>query len=494
MKKSFLLMPSTALLAIVAGAIALNCRTAAPKPEQLESTLPLGATSTFAPVPLPDPGVAGYRFPEPEEVIVGWTQANDQKAINTHAWGLWTALTLETKEVYENQPLRVFETWVTPQDIQDLGEKALQATPRNPRRFTPFNQFRLHAKSRELQMAGNGQETVTGFVKYDPSAAQHITSNNLFSQSNLCSMLQAGQTQVPNFPNTAVSLKPVFQTLSAGSLVNGRYYMLANWPGTPGQPKPFPSTDWGQCIWVDIQDTSSAPGSGQVDTTCNPNGSSRTAATTYGVGQFIHFQLEAQTAQRINALRASAGAKAAPVNGGDFAILVAMHVTSREMTRWTWQTYWWVPNPSSPLAPSSAEIAALRPPQLTGAAANYAHCNAYSMLQPPQPNTGGKNVGAPVYCFNPWLEAGFGPSDLPDSEPLEYGGQTLANNVGVQTNCMSCHAQANFPEPKSHGQAPCLTNQDPPAYTGDRYVDLDSPDFKGTLKVDFLWSIADTAK
>jgi len=493
LKKTSLRLLSSVLLAVVPGVIALNCRTSsAPTPEKLDKALPLGATSTFAPVPLPDPGVAGYHFPEPEPVIVGWTQVNDQKAINTHAWGLWTALTQETKETYDNQPLRVFETWVTPEDIQDSGAKVLQAMPRNPRRFMPFNQFRLHAKSRELQAAGNGLETVTGFVKYDPTAAQHITTHNLFSQSNLCSMLNAGQTEIPTFPTTGVSLKPVFQTLSAKQLVDGRYYMLANWPGTPSTPQPFSSSQWGQCIWIDIQDTSSTPGSGQVDTTCNPNGSSRTAATTYGVGQFIHFQLEPQTAQRINAIRSSAGAKAVEVAGGDYTVLVAMHVTSREMTRWTWQTYWWVPNPSNPAAPSSAAIAALRPPQLTGAPANYAHCTAYSMLQPPQPNTGGQNVGAPVYCFNPWLEAGFGPGDLPDSEPLTYQGKTLANNVGVQTNCMSCHAQANFPSTSSG--ASCLTNQNPPNYTGDRYVDLDSPAFKGTLKVDFLWSVADDAK
>ena len=169
-----------------------------------------------------------------------------------------------------------------------------------------------------------------------------------------------------------------------------------------------------------------------------------------------------------------------------------MRARARETTRWTWQTYWWVPNPSSPAAPSSSAIAALRPPQLTGPAANYAQCTAYSMLQPPQPNTGGKNVGAPVYCFNPWLEAGFGPDDLPDSEPLTYEGKTLANNVGVQTNCMSCHAQANFTGAES-GQSACATSQKPPAYTGDRYVDLNAPDFKGTLKVDFLWSVADNA-
>jgi hypothetical protein len=74
---------------------------------------------------------------------------------------------------------------------------------------------------------------------------------------------------------------------------------------------------------------------------------------------------------------------------------------------------------------------------------------------------------------------------LPDSIPGKYKGQTVANNVGVQTNCMSCHAAANF-NPKNLTTAP--------NYSGDRYLGLNDPRFKGTLQVDFLWSIPGNAK
>jgi hypothetical protein len=90
-----------------------------------------------------------------------------------------------------------------------------------------------------------------------------------------------------------------------------------------------------------------------------------------------------------------------------------------------------------------------------------------------------------VYCYNPYLEAGFGPNNLPDSIPGKFAGKTVQNNVGVQTNCMSCHVAAAF-NPKQLPNAP--------AYAGDRYVDLMDPRFKGTLKTDFLWSIPDFAK
>ena len=37
------------------------------------------------------------------------------------------------------------------------------------------------------------------------------------------------------------------------------------------------------------------------------------------------------------------------VKAGDLALLVAMHVTTKELPNWTWQTFWWEPFPTRPL-------------------------------------------------------------------------------------------------------------------------------------------------
>ena len=92
-----------------------------------------------------------------------------------------------------------------------------------------------------------------------------------------------------------------------------------------------------------------------------------------------------------------------------------MHVAGREIARWTWQTFWWTPTPDDPQAPSSQAIAGLRPAQLAGAARNYAMSVAYDMTIPGQPNVGGQNVGSAIYAYNPYLEARFGPANLPNS-------------------------------------------------------------------------------
>jgi hypothetical protein len=472
--------------------------TSATSTTDTSSTTTVGSSGggSFKPVPLPNPGIPGFAFPEPEPKIIAWTEANDQKAINDHAWGIWTALTLETDEVFNNQKLRVFETWQDPADVIASGASGVAAAApatRLPRRLTRPHQF-AHAEATVTP----GESTVLGFVKYDPTAAAHITKNKLFSKTALSQMLANGQASVPDFPVTGVSLKPVFQKMAEKKLVGGRYYQLTTWPGSPAlkfnqakntwDSRPFPESAWGQCVWIDIKATGDGPGTGAVDTSCLSDGSSRTDASTYGLGKFIHFQLTAAEAALMNVESAAQGSSSVS-KAGDYSVLVAMHVTSREITRWTWQTFWWLPNADNPTAPSSPEIAAERPAQLKGAPRNYAHCAGYSMENPPQPNTGGQNVGDSIYCFNPYLEAPFDPGDLPDSIPgmTMFKGQAVKtpNNVGSQTNCMSCHERANY-NPNKVKTAP--------RYSGDRYVDLNDPAFKGTLKVDFLWSIPGNAK
>jgi hypothetical protein len=189
---------------------------------------------------------------------------------------------------------------------------------------------------------------------------------------------------------------------------------------------------WPGVVWIDIQ---GGGGGGQVDLQASTDGSSRTDATTYPVSSLINHRLSALEASQFNLEAPGANAAA-----GDYAILVAMHVAGREIARWTWQTFWWTPTPDDPQAPSSPAIASLRPAQLTGAARNYAMSAAYDMTIPGQPNVGGQNSGSAIYAYNPYLEARFGPSNLPNSL-AGYGpdGKPANNNVGVNCNCMSCH-------------------------------------------------------
>ena len=163
-----------------------------------------------------------------------------------------------------------------------------------------------------------------------------------------------------------------------------------------------------------------------------------------------------------------------------------MHVTSREVKRWTWQTYWWEANPDKPFAPSTQEIADAKPAQLKGAPRHYSMAVAYQMLQPAQPLTGGVNKGTPLFAFNPYLEAGFDPSVFQVFHPIQTPTGLLKTEYGMQTNCMTCHMLAQFNPKPGYYKNP--NNRETP-YAADFYLDLDDPLFNGVLKLDFAWSI-----
>jgi len=460
----------------------------------LLAAAPCGAAA-FTAVPLPDPQVPGFRFPESESTIVNWVYEMGNGApadaatafenIHLHGWGIWTALTMETAQMDTGQRLRVFETWFTPQELSGVQNTPLPAALRGmPRPRSPllhFNQFQHGSGVREGSgsFATEGSETVFGYVKFDPTATDHIVKERLLSLGALNQLMQGGAQQVPPFPSTALSLKSAFQVITAQTLVNGRYYRLSAWSGPPARPQAWGPAMWPGVVWIDIKGGGS--GGGQIDTQAAADGSTRTDETTYPVSAMINHRLSALEAAQFNVELAGANASA-----GDYAVLVAMHVAGREIARWTWQTFWWTPAPDNPQPPSSAAVAGLRPAQLSGAARNYAMALGYDMMTPGQPNVGGQNAGAAVYAYNPYLEARFGPANLPDSLPgLGPDGRPADNDVGVNCNCMGCHIRANY-NPAGLASAP--------KYSGARYTSASDPQFAGTLQVDLLWSLPEIAK
>jgi len=457
------------------------------------------AGAAVAPVALPDPSVPEFHFPESEATLTRWitdmargddaTAARAFAAIHRHGWGLWTALTAETAQSYEGQRLRVFETWLGLDELADsAGLSQPAAPPPEPaprpalRQLRPLR-VREADQDRDEDPGHDSLEPIAnralGFVKFDPTAATHIVRQQLLRREALDTLLEAGATQVPPFPATALAVKPVFQIVRRADLMDGRYYALKAWSGPPSAAQPWAPPQWPACVWIDLANGGGAGGA--VDPLGLADGSTRTEETTYPLSSVLHFRLSAADAAALNASRSTPA-----VSAGDVALLVAMHVSGREIARWTWQTFWWTPAPDAPPSPSSNAIAALQPAELRGAARHYAMTLAYTMLSPEQPYTGGTNAGPAVYAYNPWLEARLGPADLPGSQPgYAPDGRPAANNVGVASNCMSCHAQANY-NPHKRGTAP--------QPSGARYVDLGAAQFVGTLQVDFLWSIARHAR
>lgn len=415
--------------------------------------------------------VPGATFPNSEMTINGWIYGGDEQAIHQHAWSIWAGLTQQAGTV-DGQPVRAFETWATPSNmIYRMHNET--APPQRRLDLAPARQLRNVTPEVAAMASGDsvsdGDTGIAVSVAYNPPAARHAINNRLFLQSTLDQLIKDGYTDIPDFPVNAITIKPVYKVINASNTENG-IYTFPGWPGTPDPAKTFGEGDWDACAYVDIN--GSGRGGNSIDAGCQ----GRSADNTFFLNNFIHHPVTAADAEY---LAAQLSVKVAP---GDYVILVGMHVATREIKRWVWQSFWWSADADAPYPPSSKAIAAARPAELDEAAAHYAMTVAYSMVSPAQPITGGENVGQPVIAYNPHLEAGFDPGVFQISRPING---TDRYDYGVQTNCMTCHGLAVYDPTVDYSDS---ANREKP-YATDFYIGLDDAFFEGKLRLDFAWSI-----
>ncbi|SMD35935.1 hypothetical protein SAMN04488029_2616 [Reichenbachiella faecimaris] len=460
------LWPVGLLSALILHLILLSCNK--PAPINTETQL-LENINQITPVSLPTKGDPGFNFPEDSTLIYQWLADRDTLSIYKHAWGIWAGLTASTDQSFNGSPLLVFETWLGLGEMQSIvKQNMLQARKTQRTMLQKPKQFE-HSATLTKQA---GVDTTAGLdfgsnfwvtVSYNPSAANYAIQNKIFKKSVLDSYKKPGAIgKIPAFPNDAITLKPTYYVGS----VKDDFIRIPAWPGPPDTPKPFGPEVWDSYIFVDVNN-------GQEEgkkLTPVKGGDDPTPSSTCNLSDFINFEVDAEMAKYLNEQQSAVQGDTA--KAGDVALLVAMHVTSKEISNWTWQTFYWAPNPDTPLAPSSNTAATLRPAELSTAAAHYGISTGYAMVWPNQPIVGGTNEGVePIFGFNPFLEAGFGKGTF-----AKRKNQLNPNyDYGVQTNCMSCHSLA--------------TSSSSVVYSADEYISMDDPYFVDKVQVDFAWSI-----
>lgn len=470
--------------------------------------LALSGMAAARPVPLPDPAIPGYHFPEKKQTLMHWINAptvKNTRSVELHGWGIWASLTAPSgQNEFGLTNVPVYLTWLTPAEIRDLPKAAADAeNTAAPLRTFVIERARQHThQAKNLSaapalskatVAGTGIKPDTSTyvsMGYSPAAQAFATANQLFSLTALQNFYNAGTgdiRSIPTFPVDAVATKPTYKVISKANLIKGSVYAMPAWPGTPPvtpaiEKNGFPESDWPGCVYIDIRKAGATQSSG-IDSQCKTGPK---AGNTYGLGDFIHYPVTAENLSQFQVLTRDKALEA-----GDIVVLMAMHVTSREIDEWTWQTYFWTPNPARPPLPSSLAVAQSRPAKLKGPAAHYAMSIAYQMVAPNQPVIGGKSVGRPAVAYNPYLEAEFNtntfgttPENIGIYNPASK--KTYKATVGVQSNCMTCHSSATIvPSNPNSNSLPYLTNF---------YVSRNDTAFKGFLQLDFLWSIQGTAK
>ncbi|HAP59600.1 MAG TPA: hypothetical protein DCR93_08880 [Cytophagales bacterium] len=449
-------------------------------PQKKESEPEVVETDGITPVPLPtDVGIPGYKFPEDSATVYNWLNHRDTGRIYDHGWGIWSGLTRPTSQVDQGRNLLTFETWMGIRQVVslvDAGSADCTQKKSGPVKLNWPTQF-AHAG---MDFGGDPFK-VMETVSYDPTTVCHIVEHGLFHTDSLKLHKKPGAVgTIPAFPNTSVAIKPVYwvgQVMSGEKLIK-----LPVW-NVPSAPKAWGVDDWGTYVYVDVTNgvaRQAPPVPAPKDATPE-----QIEAAKVNLDQFIYLILDQETADHLNSTLPPLGG--IPPGGvpsfsqGDVVLLVAMHVSTREIENWTWQTYYWMPDPDKPLFPSNDYIATLRKrANLVGAASHYAMSIAYNMVWPNQPVNGGTNEGVkPVFAFNPYLEGGFDKGTFGIKNALNSGFE-----YGVQTNCMSCHVFASYNDQNAG-----------PIYSTDQYISTNDPVlFKDFVKTDFLWSIPDHAR
>jgi hypothetical protein len=431
---------------------------------------PAVATGAVKPVPLPD----SPNFPVPTATINTWIARGDVASIRTHAWSLWQGMAAPSGQYFNNQQLPIWETWAGPNDVFPTAVSATAAgtkgatlearlaAPRVIRNFAAPLQFH-HSKGVKLGALGTfGNSDVTADNKFNPQAATFIDSpqkgpggatfayNTQAGLNKLNASWPAGTTPqnrgINDFPIRAIETKPVFGTVAASGLT-----IQPLWQGPGGSTNATNPTvrTWTTCVLI-------APtGSGPVRratpaeiASVNPAG---TACKTFLWAPLSTFYAVRLSADEAKSFAAATGKTVAV---GDYAVLLAMHVNTKEIPNWTWQTFWWQPGGDTPNGfPGSKQG---QPSTLQGPWTNYAACTAYDQTTRP----GGTTMQV---CFNPYLETD--PS-IP---------------AGITSNCMSCHGVAlvgpnqNYP---ANYNKPIAFFTDPTYFTTQ------------TTHTDFSWAVA----
>ena len=440
-------------------------------------------TGKITPVDLPET-VPGFNFPEQESVINGWLNDTsfagnyDSVSIYNHVWGIWAGLTDPTNQKYAGDKLLVFETWMGLGEVQDIIEAGGTAcdtsygkTHRTPlTRPKQFEHSARFAGFHPKQLTGVASED--GFsqwvtVSYSPEAACFSTKNQIFKQSVINrSYVENGYGAIPQFPNSAITIKPTYLVYKD----TNELLQVPVWLDAPNPPDSFSVNRFPYCVYVDMTNKQKKDKKLKPVLT-NVTDAKAIEEATCNLDDFIYFKVDAKMAALMNhedSVQGLSGAGGA--TAGQIALLVGMHVTTKEISNWTWQTYYWTPNPENPGTPSSELAVKTRPKQLKGAAGHYAAVAAYAMLLPngAQNNTKG---AMELFGYNPYLEGGFGPNTFSLDNKFKKDFQ-----YGQQTNCMSCHILA-LPSPAAQ-------------YGTDQFIDtLDPSLYKNQVRLDFAWSI-----
>jgi hypothetical protein len=388
---------------------------------------------------------ASFNLPADQFELLQYLDKIDFISMRAHAWNVWAGLT------YQPTPddATIFESWYPADYVFHQDDSPPPAHTRS---------FKTHFESPKQHLfepAVPGESSMA-HVMYNEPARKHIRDKKLYLRQTLDDMNSSfdhdktpgWNRTVPEFTTDAVVIKPVWWPIKKGEAT-----ALPVWDG-PYAPQDdqgifpsMPANDWPIAVAVVPPGVKPPTDLQQVKGT-NPNQKIRGTAS---LDEFYYFEI---TQDMIARLKGTEQSGFSHIEAGDYAVLIAMHVTTREINSWAWSTYWWHDKPDS------GHLADDRPDSVKGVWAHFLMNTAFSMDTP-----GAKDKG-PHIVYNPYIEGKF------------------VN--GVVSNCMACHNRSASPPLATTPANLCGAL---PITRGSHNFLPTSPDRNGRLKLEFLWSL-----
>jgi hypothetical protein len=445
-------------------------------------------------------------YPSPNATIQAWITANNDVAIRAHGWDIWQSITTPTR--FNQMP--VWQTWFSGYEIfEDSDHTNLFARSRRG-----VVQFGIRRNIAHPSMLPPGPERlryiqaerVFAFNRFTWSTATFIGSKKLnkaqtladtnaaFTRRGTPIASRAILTSEDSTDRMSFVLKPVYQFISGTEVTAVPYWSGDSSKATTDSANPIAST-WRQAVAVDP--TGKLQPGTKVYLPVNNEGYQW--CTVVPLSAFYWIRITKEDSAAFTQFGASNGdfiglandtsfqAVIGAVRPGNIGLLMAMHVTGKEIPNWTWQSYWWAINPQDPQYGND------RPASIPAPWNHYNMTVAYYML---------RNNGAPNVAYNPYLESSLSgciPRQGGNGSATGCGSKDSIFWTGVSTNCMACHRRAAvgfYADPKT--AAPTKTfaiyGPDMQVYANDTVVFTvpvpGLPKRIPLLKTDFLWSVA----
>ncbi|MBT5549331.1 MAG: hypothetical protein HOJ79_02515 [Nitrospina sp.] len=434
-------------------------------------------------------------YPKSAKYINNLIHTENQDQIRQHGWALFELINRPVKKVENKHCLEqvpIWQTWFSEKQVftrteydqpaycQLSGDPQKTVSNDKSEKTTPHlshlkkgatSKVTWHKKFKAqkptyknngnadgMLFANNGDIMIAGEYFNLPSF-NHIRKKELYLRSELNKMLKAGMKSIPTFPKGSIVTKSMYWPVA-----KDEYTALPVWDNMLARP---PYQYNGYETWkrsVAVQGNIKPVSAGQTktvkslynvtvpgyDTPRSFQNSKVVSVTDFYNIQVDAKMLKAMDSNDITILNNSAKwAYNREFQAGDYLVLIALHILTKEIEPWTYQSFWWHDQPDA------GPFATGRPTSLpNGKWQNYLMAEAYSQVTPREYD------GSNHVAYNPYIELVIHP---------------------VPTNCQNCHARAS------------LKGKYDDNPSGRRYIGPNDKIFKNDLRTDYLWIISDRA-